>query len=200
MTLALVILAAGESRRLGTCKALVDLGGSTPLERLVAAGARVSDAAPLVVTGAHHDAIAERLPRGVEVVRNERWSDGRVGGVALAAAARADHDLVIAPVDVPLVPHDVFAALADEWRARGSPARGWLAPFVAVAGTPRFGHPVVVGRALLRELDCSRKDFPSLRDLRSASSPRLELRQESARILDDLDTPDDLVRLRALLS
>ena len=34
---ALVLLAAGASKRLGTCKALVDLGGASPLARLLEA-------------------------------------------------------------------------------------------------------------------------------------------------------------------
>ena len=58
---ALVVLAAGASRRLGECKALVDLNGSSPLERLLRAGGPASHGPVLVVTGAHHGEIAEAL-------------------------------------------------------------------------------------------------------------------------------------------
>ena len=107
----LVLLAAGGSRRLGVCKALVDLGGRTPLARLLAAGAACTGAPPLVVTGAHHDEIAAAAPPGVELVHNPRWAEGRTGGVALARVHRPGLDLVLAPVDVPLVPAAVFEAL-----------------------------------------------------------------------------------------
>jgi molybdenum cofactor cytidylyltransferase len=210
---ALVILAAGESRRLGACKALVDLGGRTVLARLLAAGACADGAPPLVVTGAHHVAIARAAPPGVEVLENPRWSAGRTGGLALAAAARPDLDLVIAPVDVPLVPAEVFALLVARWAKHGAPARGWLAPCVpgrsASGPGPRFGHPVLAGRGLLLELVRGGKDFPapaagappgSLRALRARAEPLLAAPTGCMRILDDLDTAADLEHLRALLS
>lgn len=202
---ALVVLAAGASARLGQPKALARLAdrpGGTVLEHLLAAGAALGDPRPLVVTGADHAAIAAALPAGVELLENERWSEGRSGGVRLAAERRAGRDLCLAPVDVPLVPPEVFAALAAEWRARGAPARGWLAPCVAPdapGAARRFGHPVVVGRELLREL----KDFPPdgrLSALRARASPLLALTVTSRAVLDDLDLPSDLEDLRARLA
>lgn len=213
MNPALVILAAGESRRLGLCKALVDLGGRTGLARLLEAGRAMDGARPLVVTGAHDVAIRSVIPSGVDVLFNPDWAAGRTGGVALASGARPGLDLAIAPVDVPLVPTEVFDALCAAWIAHDAPARGWLAPCVSrkVAGefVADFGHPVVVGRDLVRELVTTGKDFPhsaprarpeTLRDLRRLAAPMLSIPVESARILDDLDTPDDLERLRALVS
>jgi len=207
---ALVILAAGASRRLGTCKALVDLGGQNALARLVEAGRAMDAATPLVVTGAHHDAIRAAVPLGVEVLFNPAWESGRTSGVALASRARRGLDLAIAPVDVPLVPAEVFAALCSAWIAHGSPARGWLGPFLDQGSTdaPRvsFGHPVVIGRELARDLCASGKDFPdrsplaTLRDLRLRASPTLSIQVQSERILDDLDTLEDLERLRTLVS
>ena len=47
-------------------------------------------APPLVVTGAHHDAIATALPRGVEILYNPEWAAGRVGEVDLPAARRSE--------------------------------------------------------------------------------------------------------------
>jgi len=210
---ALVILAAGESRRLGACKALVDLGGRSPLQRLLEAGRCMDGAPPIVVTGAHHDAIVAAAPRGVEVVRNPAWALGRTGGVALAASLRRGLDLAIAPVDVPLVPAEVFEELLAEWIEHGSPARSWAGPFVDLGAEERpeirFGHPVVVGRDLLRELDASGKDFPgrpdrdpihTLRDLRLRAREVLSVGVASTAILDDLDTPADLESLRRRLS
>jgi CTP:molybdopterin cytidylyltransferase MocA len=194
---ALVILAAGASTRLGTCKALVELGGKTALARLLAAGAASSGAPPLVVTGADHAAIAAALPGGVAALENPRWAEGRAGGVALAARARPGLDLCLAPVDVPLVPARVFSALAAAWQAAGAPARGWLAPCVAVGGSRRFGHPVVLGRDLVGLLAAARKDLP-ISALRAEADPLLAVEVESLRILDDLDTPADRDRLDEL--
>jgi CTP:molybdopterin cytidylyltransferase MocA len=191
---ALVILAAGASRRLGEPKALVDIGGRTPLEHLLAAGAILDEAPALVVTGADHARIEAALPSGVEAARNESWAEGRTGGVLLASRLRAGRDLCLAPVDVPLVPREVFESLARAWLAAGSPPRGWLAPRVRAGKEFRHGHPVIAGRALLCELEL---DAP-LRDLRVRASPLLDVEVVSERILDDLDTPADLARLRSL--
>jgi len=195
---ALVVLAAGASERLGQPKALARLRdgpGGSALELLLAAGAALGDSRPLVVAGRDAARIHAGLPAGVERATNERWAEGRTGTVQLALALRPGRDLCLAPVDVPLVPAAVFAALAREWARRGRPARGWLAPCVRVAETRRHGHPLIVGRELLLELD----GFPparALSELRALAAPLLALEVASAAILDDLDTPEDLARLR----
>ncbi len=196
---ALVVLAAGASTRLGENKALARLherAGGTALELLLAAGAALGDAQPLVVTGHEHAAIARAAPAGVEVRHNERWHEGRSGSVACAALYRPERDLCLAPVDVPLVPGEVFAALAEEWSRCSAPENGWLGPCVLQDGVQRFGHPVILGRGLARLL----KGFPAehpLSALRAQAAPLLSLLVASAAILDDLDSPADLARLRA---
>jgi CTP:molybdopterin cytidylyltransferase MocA len=197
--LALVVLAAGASERLGEPKALAVIApgpGGRALELLLAAGAALADPLPLVVAGRDHDALAALLPPAVELARNAAWSTGRTSSVQLACALRTGRDLCLAPVDVPLVPAAVFAALAAEWARRGAPERGWLAPCIERDGVRRFGHPIVVGRALLADL----KGFPPgapLVALRAGADPLWALPVECEAILDDLDTPADLARLRA---
>jgi CTP:molybdopterin cytidylyltransferase MocA len=203
---ALVILAAGESARLGACKALVSLSPHSPLALLLDAGAELyasraaapnsSPPAALVITGAHRAEIESAAPPGVECVWNPRWSEGRTGGIALAAALRPGCDLVLAPVDVPLVPRAVFAALVRAWESRGAPARGWLAPRCRAADASfRYGHPIVLGRALAAEIAALAPDAP-LRVLRERADPLGALDVEDLSVLDDLDTPEDLARLR----
>lgn len=187
---AIVILAGGASARLGACKALADLGGgATPLGELLRAGAE------MVVGGAHAQEIRAALPPGVEFVHNERWADGRLSSVQCAVRARPGRDLCLAPVDVPLVPADVFVALARAWEAAGAPERGWLAPWVSAAGRRAHGHPVVLGRKLLSELLAEPQERP-LKDFRSRAEPLLEVEVRANEILDDLDTPADLARMR----
>ncbi len=204
MTTRLVVLAAGASSRLGTCKALVDIGGASPLERLIAAG-RAWDPAPLVVTGAHHDEIARAVSVGavsvgVEVARNEDWAAGRLGSIAVAVHARAGCDLCLAPVDVPLVEEEVFRALFAAWARAGEPARGWLAPFTLdMHGERTHGHPIVIGRELAALAATMRKSLP-LREVRALAAPLLSIQVDSTSILDDLDDLADLDRLRRRIS
>ncbi|MCB9915431.1 MAG: NTP transferase domain-containing protein [Planctomycetes bacterium] len=196
---ALVLLAGGASRRLGCCKALVELAGATPLERLARAGAASFDAdAPLVVGGADDARGCARRSRRAS--RTRTTPAGRRAARARSPPpwpARPGRDLCLAPVDVPLVPAEVFAALAAAWAAAGAPERGWLAPRCA----GRHGHPIVAGRALLAELAGRLAAAPALtlRDLRGLARPLLDVEVSAAEVLDDLDTPADLERLRARL-
>ena len=197
--LALAILAAGASERLGTCKALVDLGGRTPLERLLEAGSVLDAAPPLVVTGRDHGAIAAAAPPGCELLHNREWARGRTGGVLLAHRARPGLDLCLAPVDVPLVERELFRRLREAWEALDSPARGWLAPWTDLPGGRRHGHPVVVGRDLLETLSDRPPSLP-LRELRDRAERRTGIPHPGPEILDDLDTLQDLDTLRQRLA
>ncbi|MFN0007679.1 MAG: NTP transferase domain-containing protein [Planctomycetota bacterium] len=190
--IALVILAAGESSRLGRCKALVPITPRTPLDLLLDAGAVLGGPPPIVVSGPDHESIAAATGLRGEVARNRDWSSGRSGGVLLAARRRPGHDLCIAPVDVPLVPAEVFEALSRAWHEAGSPSQGWAAPFVSIEGRPRaFGHPVLIGRALALRLAELGPAAP-LRELRCLADPLLAVAVASPAILDDLDEPGDL--------
>ncbi len=196
---ALIVLAAGASERLGECKALVELAGRTALERVLDAASAFDSHAPLVVAGAHVDELRRAAPLGVEVARHAEWRRGRLSSVRLAHRLRPDVDLCIAQVDTPLVRAEVFARLLAHWLARGSPARGFLAPFVLDPETrARHGHPIVIGRELASELE-TLSDSSTLRTLRARAAPLFDLEVFDLGILDDLDTPLDLARLRARL-
>ncbi len=196
---ALVILAAGASSRLGECKALVDLGGLNPLQRLQIAAAALDDKEPVVVTGAHSKEIALAAPKELALLDNRDWQAGRTGGIALACRSRPNRDLVLAPVDTPLVGAEVFGALLESWLGADAPARGWLGPSIEHEGRIRSGHPIVLGRELAAEIAQLDPDMP-LRDLRQRADPLWLVPVQDAAILDDLDTPQDLAALRLRLT
>ena len=198
----MVILAAGASQRLGQPKALVDLHGSTPLELLQqawrsAAGTRADS---IVVTGADHAPIAAACGSRMELLHNPQWSAGRTGGLALAAQRWPGRDLLVAPVDCPLVPTQVFCILLQRWQELGAPDWGFLTPFVVLEGQPkRFGHPVVVGKGMLAQLPAF-DPGTSLRDLRDAATPLARVAVSHREILDNLDTPEALIELQKAAS
>jgi len=186
-----VILAAGASARLGEAKALVDLGGRPALSHLIEA---CGESTPLVVSGAHSSEIAGLFEEQAELLENSGWSAGRTSSIACAVRHLPDRDILLAPVDSPLVPARVFEALREAWQAAGAPVRGWLSP--RDLSSERHGHPILIGRELAAELLELATDAP-LRSLRALADPLLEVNVDSPEILDNLDTPLDLAQMRA---
>lgn len=190
----LVILAAGASERLGEPKALARIGTRSVLEHLV--GAWPGPEPALVLTGRHAREIEAQLPGGAAALEHPNWALGRTGVLAAAAAAEPGRDFLVAPADCPLIPRSIFAALLRRWRTLGCPSHGYLSPFVATEpGKRRFGHPLVIGKDLLKQLHNWSPDRP-LRDLRALAKPLEGLRVQESSILDDLDSPQDLADLR----
>jgi molybdenum cofactor cytidylyltransferase len=186
-----VILAAGASARLGEPKALVDLGGRAALAHLIEA---CGESTPLVISGAHSSEIAAAFEEQAELLEHTGWSAGRTSSIASAVRHLPGYDILLAPVDSPLVPASVFEALRETWQAAGAPARGWLSP--RDLSSERHGHPILIGRELAAELLPLAADAP-LRSLRALADPLLEVGVDSPEILDNLDTPLDLAQMRA---
>jgi CTP:molybdopterin cytidylyltransferase MocA len=168
----LIVLAAGESRRMGRPKALLPAGRTTFLGQ-IAQRAHRAGLDVLVVTGAHAREIALAHPELTQVV-NRRWRSGQWSSVKIGLrAAKADR-VLIQPVDAPHVRADTYARLA---RAR-PPA------FAAFGEEP--GHPVLVDRAA-----CLRSRAKTLAQALEALEAVAVPTKDRA-VLQNLNTPRDL--------
>jgi CTP:molybdopterin cytidylyltransferase MocA len=184
-----VLLAAGGGSRLGTPKALLEVGGRRLVDRGIAL-LRDGGAAPvLVVCGA----VTVDAP-GVVVVHNPDWRSGMASSLAAGLAAVPDGcgAAVIALADQPLVGPAAVERLVSAYAAGAQ---------IAVAtyqGKQR--NPVLLARGhwpgVLAAAHGDEGARPYLR-----AHPDLVTPVECADTgsPDDLDTPADLARLRGLL-
>lgn len=186
-----ILLAAGASRRMGSCKQLLDLGGKTilarSLETLLAGGIREV----VVVVSPAGDRVADQAARyPVRVVRNsdpegDMAASIRTGRDALSSDVSG---ILIAQCDYPLITPETIGRLAREHAL--TPER-----IVIPCHDGRRGHPPLVPRRLL---DLLEHPF-ILRDLLRAHQDlvrHLELPDQG--ILIDMDTPEDYRRIAAL--
>jgi len=183
-TVAAILLAAGVSRRMGSCKQLLPLEGKTViahcLETLLAGG--IED--PIVVIGPHGDEV-ERAAREfpVQVVRNsdpeaDMAASVRTGRQALSPFITA---VVVALCDYPLVTARTIAHLIEEHRRNPQ-------QIVIPCHNGRRGHPSLFPRRLLDTLSAPL----TLRDLLRGNPERItHLTVADSGILIDMDTMED---------
>jgi molybdenum cofactor cytidylyltransferase len=143
-----IILAAGQSSRMGQHKLLLPLQGKPLLLHAVENAAAAGFDEVLVVVGYHAEDVRALLANApVRLVENPDYAQGqstsvRAGMAALSAQTAA---VMILLGDQPLVNPAILQWLMRAWRERGKPI---VAPYYA----GQRGNPVLFARALFPEL------------------------------------------------
>jgi len=186
-----VVLAAGESRRMGTQKLLLPFGDTTVVTAVVRAARASRAGRTLVVLGA--DRVAVRLelePRGVEFAVNEDYQLGMLSSVQAglrALPANADAAVIMLG-DQPFLPSRVVDAVIGAYEAGG---QGIVVPTFQ----GRRGHPVLIDLRYRDEVLAIDPADGLRRLMRAHPGDILEVESGDANILRDLDTPEDYAGL-----
>jgi molybdenum cofactor cytidylyltransferase len=204
-----IVLAAGESRRMGTLKPLLPFGSGSVIEQVV----RSLSASPihdlLVVVGHRGDEIAEHLGRwalgvgrweldgpnaqcptpnasSLRVIPNPDYARGMLSSVqeGVAAADPATTLFLIALADQPSIPRALVAHLITVFEERRP---GLLIPTFS----GRRGHPLLIDARYRDEIAALDPDLGLRELLQRHPDDLLHLPVEVEAVVRDMDTPEE---------
>jgi molybdenum cofactor cytidylyltransferase len=185
-----ILLAAGESRRMGYPKPLLRIGGEAFVEHVARTMLQVV-ARLIVVVGAHAERVRAAVPRDsrTTIAENREWARGqlsslKVGIQALGPGCRA---ALVHLADHPTVRLDTFRAVADAYVRNP-------APIVIARHGGRRGHPVIFAREVFPELDATLHSEGARRVVNADPKRVVYVDVDDPGVVLDLDTPDDLAR------
>lgn len=196
--LSAVILAAGDSTRMGSPKAaLLTPDGATFVGRVVTTLREAGVDDLVIVTGRHHDAVVASIARDhrsttLRIVRNPDPSRGQLSslltGMEMMVTPQTDA-MLMTLVDVPLVRVSTVASVIDEWRRT-------RAPIVRPAIGDRHGHPVIFDRVVFDELRRAPLNAGAKSVVRAHEHEIVNVPVDDEGCVRDVDTPSDYETLR----
>jgi molybdenum cofactor cytidylyltransferase len=191
--IAAVLLAAGESRRMGRPKLTLPWGNGGSVISQVVARFREAGADPLlVVTGGDREEVERALRgAGAQCLFNPIYRQGgMLSSIKVGLRRLLDGEAeaaLVAPADLPYLTAETLRSLLDHRRRSGS-------DLIVPSHEMRRGHPVLIGRAYWQEV----LDLPegrTLRDFLRRRTGQIDyVVVGDAGVIQDLDTPEDYER------
>ena len=187
MSYAGLILAAGESSRMGSPKALLEFRGETFIDRLIRCFS--AHCSPVIVVLGHEPEVIRASVRSrfkVGFVLNTQYQRGQFSSMQCGLrAVPADADgVVFTPVDHPNVEAETVGKLIE------SGAQIAIPQYVG-----RHGHPVLFSRSLIAEFLALPPDSQARAVTQRHASEIRYIDVADAGILDDIDDPEAYQRL-----
>src|ERR1700732_914993 len=146
--LAVAILAAGESRRMGQPKALLSYRGKTFAEHLVSATRHERVGLTRIVLGAQAGEIRSRLRLdATRILENANWQQGQLSSIqaVIRSLPGETEGLILCPVDHPLISGFLVAQLIQEFDSTEK-------QIVLPTYKGKRGHPAIFRVSLYGEL------------------------------------------------
>jgi molybdenum cofactor cytidylyltransferase len=186
-SIAPIVLAAGDSTRMGYPKALLPLGTDIFLTRILRTISRVGLGRPTIVLGRAAPSIEPKiLGRQADIVINPDPGRGQLSSIQLGLSNLPPEAgaAMIWPVDQPLVSEDLVQRLAQLFLESG-----------ALIACPRCGdkrgHPAIFHRSLFQEfMDAPLEDGPKNLVVLHQPETAVLATDEIAAVMD-MDTPSD---------
>lgn len=143
-----IILAAGESKRMGKTKALLPFGQTTFLGQIISVIKSSNVDSVSVVLGADAERIKKSVDlSGIEVIINKDYKKGQLSSLiaALESIPPATEAILVCLVDNPFISKIVINRIVNKFRETGS-------PIVIPVFEKKRGHPTLFAASLFKEL------------------------------------------------
>ncbi|MGH9740307.1 MAG: nucleotidyltransferase family protein [Candidatus Acidiferrales bacterium] len=191
LPLAAAILAAGESRRMGTPKALLPYRGKNFAEHLLEVTNHERVGMRRIVVGAHAEEISSNVRSGsAEIVINQEWQSGQLSSIQAAIRSLPSGEtsgLLLCPVDHPLVSAELVAQLIEAFDASGK-----LVVLPAYEG--KRGHPLIFAEALYQEILAASPEVGARQVVWAHATDVLEVPTDEEGVVLNLNDPETLRR------
>ncbi|HEX2979989.1 MAG TPA: nucleotidyltransferase family protein [Anaerolineaceae bacterium] len=183
-----VVLAAGQSRRMGRPKLVLPWGDRTIIETVVGTLHQGGVADIVVVTGGAHAEVCSALANSNgRVIYNQDYATGEMlssAKIGLDALSDKVAAALIVLGDQPQMEAGVVSGVIDAFRKGHS-------RLVVPSHQMKRGHPWLIGRGLWKEV-LRLPESATLRDFLNALSTEIDyVTVDTPSILADLDTPGD---------
>ena len=192
--IAAIVLAAGQSRRMGAANKLTEEVGGKPMVRIAAEAAVNSKADPvIVVTGHEPDAVTGALSGlDLEIVHNPDFSEG-LSTSLLAGTKAVSEDVdgaVVCLGDMPGITAHLIDSLIE---AYDSPAGRLI---VVPTREGKRGNPVLWDRRFFSGIADLKGDVGARHLIGENADAVFEVVVEDDAVLTDVDTPEALAAMR----
>jgi molybdenum cofactor cytidylyltransferase len=196
-TVSAILLAAGESRRMGAINKLTLAVDGEPLLRRTVRMLSDSHLAELVVVLGHQAQAAQALLQGLDVrtVVNADYREGQMSSVhcGLAALTRPGDGVMICLCDQPLLSTQDIDFLIDTYAQRGG-------AIIVPTYQGRRGNPIMLSYAHREQILGGGRNLGCKHLIERNPDLVTTVEMDNDHIVFDLDTPEDYQRLQSRLT
>lgn len=182
-----IVLAAGESKRMGKSKPLLRFNDKTFLDQIISA-LRDSDVDRItVVLGAKAEMIKNSIDLSeANIVINKDYQKGQLSSLiaAIEDTPQETDAILVCLVDNPFITKEVINKIIAKFRETNN-------PIIVPVFNGQRGHPTLFSRSLFSELVNAPEEQGARYVLHSNAEKVLELETSESTILTGIDTPED---------
>lgn len=187
-----VVLAAGESKRMGDCKQLMKLHGRTLIRIVLENALQSKGNAVVAVVGASAEEVSKEIPSTVTIITNPHFADGQSTSVKAAVRKISDFDgAIFLLADQPFIGSDIIDSLINRYVETRKPIVHPTAEGYRV-------NPVLLDKSIFGELEALKGDTGARELIIRRPDLVATIDVPHAIRFADIDTQEDLKRAESL--